>query len=233
MRLFSYELDGSTCMWAQLEEPDIAQLLSSAGYQQIPCGPEQTPDFTKEDHVVELKCVEEDPLFPNGSLRYIENRDDFARKIQALKSGDEGSFTIRFRTGFLLKRAERLLRKAKHQLAAHRAQGRCTGVIVVNNASYSIGMARQMFGAALRRKAKESGMIDFVVSVNVFAQSATRPRIDVMVLTCSDDPRAGKLGTKVATTLKGLPRAIRQAARTMRPQPHQPPVAQITIPATG
>ena len=233
MRLFSYDLDGGTCVWAQLEERDVADLLTTAGYQQIPCGPKQTPDFAKDDHVVELKCVEEDPLFPNGSLRYIENRDDFAREIQALKSGDKGSFTIRFRTGFLLKRAERLLRKAKHQLAAYRAEGRCTGVIVVNNASHSIGMAREMFGTALRIKAKESGVIDFVVFVNVFTQSVMRPRIDVMVLTCSDDPRAGELGRKVGTALKGLPNAIRQAARTMQPRPHRPPVAQITIPATA
>jgi len=231
VRLFSYDLDGGTCVWAQLEESDVAELLSAAGYRRIPCGPEQTPDFAKDDHVVELKCVEEDPLFPNGSLRYIENRDDFAREIQALKSGEEGSFTIRFRTGFLLKRAERLLRKAKHQLAAHRAEGRCTGVIVVNNASYSIGMARGMFGTALRKKAQESGVIDFVVFVNVFAQTVARPRIDVTVLTCSDDPRAGELGTKVGAALKGLPMAIRKAARTMKPRPHRPPVAQITIPA--
>lgn len=233
MRLFSYDYKDVTCVWAQLEESDVAELLSAAGYRRIPCGPEQTPDFAKDDHVVELKCVEDDPLFPNGSLRYVENRDDFVREIQALKSGEEGSFTIHFRAGFLLKRAERLLRKAKHQLASHRAQGRCTGVIVVNNASYSIGMARGMFVAALRQKAQETGVIDFVVFVNVFAQTAARPRIDVSVLTCSDDPRAGNLGARVGAALRGLPTAIRKAARVMQPRPHRPPVAQITIPATA
>ena len=229
MRLFSYKLGNRICVWAQLEEADVADLLCAAGYRRIPCGQEQTPDFEKDDHVVELKCIEDDPLFPNGSLRYIENRDAFAQKLHAMAAGGEGLFKIRFRTGLLLKRAERLLRKAKHQLASYRKEGRCTGVLVVNNASYSIGTVRRMFAAALLKKAKEAGVIDFVVFVNVFAQTVARPRIDVTLLTCSNDPKAQTLANSLGNALKGLPAAIRRASRTTKVRQHRPPVVQITI----
>ncbi len=227
MRLFSYDLERKTFIWAQLEERDIAELLLAGGFHQVNTEAVQTPDFAAGDCVVELKCVEEDPLFPNGSLRYVYNRQEISHKLLQKSTGTEGKFTVHFSTEFLVRRAEKLLRKAKHQLRSSHAAGRVTGVIIVNNASFSIAVAREAFLAALRDKAREAKVIDFVVFMNVFSQSTSRPRIDLSALEISQKERVGSASKKIVQLLQKLPDYIIQTSKRQKAKPHKPPTVTL------
>jgi hypothetical protein len=124
-----------------------------------------------------------------------------------------------------------LLRKAKHQLSAPHRNGRRTGVLVVNNASFSIGVARRLFAAALLEQAKETRVIDFLIFVNVFAQSIEEPKIDLSVLPCTDDSSVAGSANEIVEALMPLPREIQKAAQRCRPRPHRPPVVRVRFQA--
>ena len=141
MRISPHEVKKRICVRALIDESDVVDLLAPGGYSVGKQSTEQTPDLVKENCALEIKCIEEDPIFPNGSLRYLANPDNFIRAFSRAEKGSIVSVVMRFRMALLLTKADRLIKKARRQLRSHKNDGRITGAIIINNLAFSVAMA--------------------------------------------------------------------------------------------